>query len=408
MTDARALGFDPARLARIGPFIDKAFVDNGKIAMSQMLVARNGQEVYRHQSGIARADGTALRDDAIFRIASMTKPVTSIAFMTLVEEGLISLEDPVSKVIPEFKTLGVYAGGGGAAPFMPAKPCAPMRMVDLLTHMSGLTYGFQNRSSVDAAYRKVLPDGGRDIAGFDHFVAELAKIPLEFAPGTAWNYSVSTDVLGIVVSRLAGQPLGEVFKERIFDPLGMTDTGFTVPEEKRERLTDCWIYVPGGKPKLIDEAAKSTLTRPAAFEGGGGGLQSTLEDYHRFCRMLVGRGTADGVQIVSPKTIELMTSNFLPGAQDLTNLSKSLFSEANNAGTGFGLGFGVTIDPVRALVPGSKGEYFWGGMFSTAFFVDPVEKIHMVFMTQLSPSGAYPIRRQLKTLIYSALTESYA
>ena len=408
MIDTRSLGFDPARLARIGPFIDEAFVNKGKIPMSQVLVARRGQEVYRHQSGVARADGTPLRDDAIFRIASMTKPVTSIAFMTLVEEGRISLEDPVHKVIPEFRNLGVYNGGGGAAPFMPVKPCAPMRMVDLLTHMSGLTYGFQNRTSVDAAYRDVLPDGGRDIAGFDHFIAELAKIPLEFAPGSAWNYSVSTDVLGVVVSRLAGKSLGEVFKERIFDPLGMPDTGFTLAEEKRDRLTDCWAYVPGGKPRVIDEAANSNVTKPAKFEGGGGGLQSTLEDYHRFCRMLVGDGTADGVQIVSPKTLQLMTSNFLPGGQDLTTLSRSLFSEANNAGTGFGLGFGVTIDPVRALVPGSVGEYFWGGMFSTAFFVDPVEKIHMVFMTQLSPSGAYPIRRQLKTLIYSALTESYA
>ena len=408
MADPRSQGLDAARLARIGAFIDEAYVDKGKIAMSQILVARNGEAVYRHQSGVARADGSALRDDAIFRIASMTKPVTSIAFMSLLEEGRVALEDPVAKVIPEFAGLGVYNGGGGAVPFMPTKPCAPMRMVDLMTHMSGLTYGFQNRSSVDAAYRKSLPDGSREIAGFDHFLAELARIPLEFAPGTAWNYSVSTDVLGIVVSRLAGKSLGEVFQERIFGPLGMVDTGFTLPEEQRDRLTDCWAYIPGKPPRLIDEAKTSKLTLPATFEGGGGGLISTTEDYHRFCQMLVGRGEANGVRIVSPKTIDLMTRNFLPGGADLTAMSKSLFSEANNAGTGFGLGFGVMLDPARALVPGSVGEYFWGGMFSTAFFVDPVEKIHAVFMTQLSPSGAYPIRRQLKTLIYSALTDSYA
>lgn len=408
MTDPRSLGFDPARLARIGAFIDDAYVDKGKLAMTQILVARDGQEVYRHQSGVARADGTALREDAIFRIASMTKPVTSIAFMSLLEEARIALEDPVTKVIPEFKGLGVYNGGGGAAPFVPATPCAPMRMVDLLSHMSGLTYGFQNRTSVDAAYRKSLPDGGRDIPGNDHFIAELAKIPLEFAPGSAWNYSVSTDVLGVVIARLAGKPLGEVFKERIFDPLGMVDTGFMLPEDQRHRLTDCWTYVPGQKPKLIDEAAKSKLTQPPSFENGGGGLVSTTDDYHRFCQMLIGKGAVGGTRIISPKTLDLMTRNFLPGGADLTQMSRSLFSEAHNAGTGFGLGFGVLLDPVRAQIPGSAGEYFWGGMFSTAFFIDPVEKIHAVFMTQLSPSGAYPIRRQLKTLIYSALTDSYA
>ena len=401
-------GMSKDRLARIAPFLQERYIGSGKLPMADVLVARDGEPVYRATLGNARADGTPLQPDAIFRIASMTKPVTSIAFMQLVEEGKVALDDPVARVIPEFANLGVYNGGGGAAPFLPTKPCAPMRMVDLLSHMSGLTYGFQNRTSIDAAYRQTLPDGGRNIPGNDFFVAELAKLPLEFAPGSSWNYSVSTDVLGVVVARLAGKSLGEVFAERIFGPLGMHDTGFAIPEAERLRLADCWTFVPGKPPKLIDSAETSKLTRPAAFENGGGGLISTTADYDRFCRMLIGRGALDGARIVSPKTLDLMTRNQLPGGADLAAVSKSLFSESSNAGAGFGLGFAMTLDPARALIPGSAGEFYWGGMFSTFFFIDPVERLHMVFMTQLSPSSTYPVRRQLKTLIYGAVEESYA
>ena len=408
MSGPTLAGMSPQRLARIEPLLRERYIGPGKLAMADVLVARDGEPVYRVTMGNARADGTPLKPDAIFRIASMTKPVTSIAFMQLVEEGKVALDDPVARVIPEFANLGVYNGGGGSAPFAPAKPCAPMRMVDLLTHMAGLTYGFQNRTSIDAAYRKTLPDGGRSMQGFDWFIAELAKIPLEFAPGTGWNYSVATDVLGIVVSRIEGKPLGQVLAERIFAPLGMADTGFHLPEAERARLTDCWAYDPGNPPKLIDRGSESKLTVPATFEGGGGGLVSTVADYHRFCRMLIGRGVLDGVRIVSPKTLDLMTRNQLPGGADLAAVSQSLFSEASNAGAGFGLGFAMTLDPARALIPGSAGEFYWGGMYSTFFFIDPVERLHMVFMTQLSPSSAYPIRRQLKTLIYGAVEESYA
>ena len=401
-------GMSKDRLARIAPFLEERYIGSGKLPMADVLVARDGEPVYRATLGNARADGTPLKSDAIFRIASMTKPVTSIAFMQLVEEGKVALDDPVARVIPEFANLGVYNGGGGAAPFLPTKPCSPMRMVDLLSHMSGLTYGFQNRTSIDAAYRKTLPDGGRNIPGNDFFIAELAKLPLEFAPGSSWNYSVSTDVLGVVVTRLAGKSLGEVFAERIFGPLGMHDTGFAIPEAERLRLADCWTFVPGKPPKLIDTGSSSKLTQPAKFEGGGGGLVSTVADYDLFCRMLIGRGALDGVRIVSPKTLDLMTRNQLPGGADLAAVSKSLFSESSNAGAGFGLGFAMTLDPARALIPGSAGEFYWGGMFSTFFFIDPVERLHMVFMTQLSPSSAYPVRRQLKTLIYGAVEESYA
>ncbi|HQS96113.1 MAG: serine hydrolase [Novosphingobium sp. 17-62-19] len=408
LSDAKSLGFEADRLARIGAFLDETYIANGRLPGLDVLVARDGEPVYRHTSGKARADGTPMAVDTLCRIASMTKPLTSVAFMMLVEEGKIALDDPVTKVIPEFASLGVYAGGGGEQGFFPARPAPAMRMVDLITHQSGLTYGIQNRTNVDAAYRKGRLDGHASLPGNDHFIEHLAKLPLEFAPGEAWNYSVGTDVLGVIVARLSGMSLGEFFATRIFAPLGMVDTGFHCPDNKAHRLADAFAYQQGGAPLLFDPAEKSGTRRVPQFESGGGGLLSTTADYHRFCRMLVNGGAADGTRLLSPKTLQLMTANHLPGGADLTQVSRALFSEAYNAGAGFGLGFGVTIDPARALVPGSAGEFYWGGIFSTAFFVDPVEKIHAVFMTQLYPSFIYPIRRQLKTLIYSALAESRA
>lgn len=408
LSDAQVLGFEPDRLGRIGAFLDDQYIASGRLPGLDVLVARDGEAVYRHTSGRARQDGTPMSADTIFRIASMTKPLTSVAFMMLVEEGKVALDDPVTRVIPEFAALGVYAGGGGDVDFLPPRPAPVMRMVDLLTHQSGLTYGIQNRTNVDAAYRKARLDGHASLPGNDHFIEQLARLPLEFAPGDGWNYSVGTDVLGVVVARLAGMSLGEFLRTRILEPLGMVDTDFHCPDDKAHRLADAWAYRAGQAPQLFDPAETSGTRRVPRFESGGGGLLSTTADYHRFCRMLAGGGAADGVRIISPKTLQLMTANHLPGGADLTQVSKALFSEAYNAGAGFGLGFGMTIDPVRALVPGTAGEFYWGGIFSTAFFVDPVEKLHMVFMTQLYPSFVYPIRRQLKTLIYSALASSRA
>lgn len=408
LADPQTLGFDASRLERIAAFLDEQYVDSGRLPGLDVLVARDGDAVYRHTSGRAREDGTPMAPDTIHRIASMTKPLTSVAFMMLVEEGKVALDDPVTKVIPEFANLGVYAGGGGEVDFFPSRPAATMRMVDVISHQSGLTYGIQNRTNVDAAYRKARLDGHASLPGNDHFIEELARLPLEFEPGQGWNYSVGTDVLGVIVARLSGMSLGEFLKSRILDPLGMVDTGFHCPDDKAHRLADAWAYKAGERPQLFDPAEKSGTRRVPRFESGGGGLLSTTSDYHRFCRMLVNGGSADGARILSPKTIHLMTANHLPNGADLTQVSRALFSEAYNAGAGFGLGFGMTIDPARALVPGSAGEFYWGGIFSTAFFVDPVEKVHAVFMTQLYPSFIYPIRRQLKTLIYSALTESRA
>ena len=236
LADPKVLGFCPERLARIDGFLAEHYLESGRLPFVQLLVARDGQVVHFGQAGQMRADGTPIREDALLRIASMTKPVTSVAFMQLVEQGKVALDDPIARVLPELANLGVYAGGGGAVPFAPPTPTRPIRFVDLLTHMSGLTYGLQNRTSVDAAYRAVELDFGREHHSSEEYLAHLAKLPLEFEPGTGWNYSVSTDVLGIAVERLTGMRLGEYFREHIFAPLGMRDTGFDLPAGQGDRL----------------------------------------------------------------------------------------------------------------------------------------------------------------------------
>lgn len=405
-------GFDAGRLDRIAAFVERDYVGPGRFPGADILVARDGVPVWRATMGQMRADGTPWAEDAICRIASMTKPIVSIAFMTLVEEGLVALDDPVTRFVPEFADLQVYAGGGGDAPFNPGPRAAPMRMVDLLTHRSGLTYGIQNRNNLDAAYRKGRLDGHASLAGNDALIAGLAALPLEFQPGEAWQYSVSVDVLGVIISRITGKSLGDVLQERVFGPLGMVDTAFHCPDDKVHRLVDAWMHVPGGKPKLFDPAEKSGVRRVPGFESGGGGLLSTTADYHRFCRMLAGGGAADGVRIIAPTTLRLMTTNHLrraDGAEaDLPQVARALFSDAKQAGTGFGLGFAVNIDPARTLTAGNAGEFFWSGIFSTKFFVDPTEGLSVVFMTQIYPSVVFPIREQLKTLAYAALTDSRA
>jgi CubicO group peptidase (beta-lactamase class C family) len=404
LADPGAHGFDPERLAAIPAFLQQRYLDTGKLPHAQLLIGRGDEVVTFWSSGAAREDGAAAIDEtSIFRIASMTKPVTSVAFMQLVEQGKVALDTPVHHVLPELKGVGVYNGGGGGVPFATKPTGEPMRMVDLLRHTSGLTYGFQNRSNIDAAYREARLENWHGNLDLDGFVAALGKLPLEFSPGEAWNYSVSTDVLGAVVQRVSGVALPDYFRERIFAPLGMEDTGFHLPPEKVDRLPDCWTFVPGKGRIMYDRGGASAWSRPPKLVSGGGGLVSTSRDYHRFCRMCLNRGTLDGVRIVGRKSLELMTLNHLPGGKDLSTLSRSMFSETVNAGAGFGLGFAVTIDVARSMIPGTVGEYYWGGLFSTAFFIDPVERIICIFMTQVSPSNAYPIRRELKTLIYSAL-----
>jgi CubicO group peptidase (beta-lactamase class C family) len=408
MAKPESVGMSSERLGRIDRFITAKYLDTGKLPCAQTLVWRRGELV--HSSTLGKADverGTALREDAIFRIYSMTKPITSAAFMMLVEEGLVALDDPVHRYIPEWRDMGVFEAGIDGA-YQTRRTAQPMRCIDLLRHTTGLTYGFQNRTNVDAAYRKLKVNDFATEGGLETMMAQLATLPLEFSPGEAWNYSVSTDVVGYLVQKISGVPFDLFLKDRIFEPLKMKDTAFFVPEDKRERFTACYALTPSGRTILQDDPAKSPYLSDPLLKSGGGGLVGTAADYLRFARMLLNGGELDGARILSPKTIRLMTLNHLPGGQELTQASRSLFSEAVFEGLGFGLGFAMTVDQARTKTPGSLGEYFWGGMASTAFWVDPVEDLTCVFMTQLMPSNSYPIRRELRTLVYSAMTESDA
>ncbi|MDB5691471.1 MAG: hypothetical protein JWO81_534, partial [Alphaproteobacteria bacterium] len=308
LADPQSMGFDPARLARLDRFIAERYLEPGLLPHAQLLVARDGIPVHFSTQGAARAGSDApLGEDAIFRIASMSKPITSVAFMMLMEEGKVALDLPVADVIPELAELGVYEGGGGGSAFRTRPPDRPMLMLDLLRHTSGLTYDFQYRSNVDAAYRARKLQTLRPTRNLDDFVAALGEVPLEFSPGEAWNYSVSTDVLGLVVERVSGMKFEAFLESRIFAPLGMTDTGFHVPAAKRERLPDAWALHPEKGRILYDSGAESDWAEPPLLVGGGGGLVSTTADYHNFCRMLLGGGATGGVRILGRKTLDLMT-----------------------------------------------------------------------------------------------------
>jgi CubicO group peptidase (beta-lactamase class C family) len=404
-------------LDRIEEHLKRRYIDAGRFPGTLLVVYRRGKVVHSAVQGFADLERKApVKDDTIFRIYSMTKPITSVAFMMLVEEGRVALDEPVHKYIPEWKNLGVFQAGTAPA-FLTKPPARPMQIVDLMRHTSGLTYGFQQRGNVDAAYRKAKI-GEVELAGtLDTMIADLAKIPLEFSPGEAWNYSVSTDVIGYLIGKISGVPFEQFLKERIFDPLDMADTDFFVPADKVHRFAACYNADPGGMMSFHavekkggltlqdDPATSSFLTRPS-FISGGGGLCSTAADYLTFCRALLGGGELGGVRLIGPKTLALMTTNHLPGGRDLPEMSRSMFAEATYNGIGFGLGFSVTMDPAKTLIPGSAGEYAWGGAATTSFWIDPAEELVAIFMTQVLPSSAYPVRRELRTMIYAAITDS--
>jgi CubicO group peptidase (beta-lactamase class C family) len=406
MPNPKAAGLSPSRLETLDRFLQSRYIDTGKIPGALTLIARRGEVAHFSALGMADVERRkSVREDTIFRLYSMTKPLTSVAFMMLVEQGLTALDEPVHNVIPEWKDLGVYQGGFMES-YRTTRPARPMLMIDLLRHTSGLTYGFQQTTNVDAGYRKLQV--GERLAGetLDGMIAKLAGLPLEFSPGTAWNYSHSTDVLGYLVGRISGQPFDQYLREHIFEPLGMTDSGFLVPAGKESRFAACYAFTPKNPMMLFDDPARSPYLQPPSMVSGGGGAVSTASDYLRFCRMLLNGGTLDGVQILSPKTIALMTLNHLPDGKDLPALSRSLFSEVTYNGVGFGLGFAVTLDTTRTMLPGSIGDYFWGGAASTYFWIDPREELITIFMTQLMPSTTYAIRRELRTLVYSAFSEA--
>jgi CubicO group peptidase (beta-lactamase class C family) len=405
VTTPQSLGFSSARLARIERFLKEQYIETGRLAGTLLAITRHGEPVYSSVAGLAdRERSVPMREDTLFRIYSMTKPLTSVAFMMLVEEGRVALEDPVHRFIPSWRDLGVFVAGVPGA-FQTKRPVAPMRIIDLLRHTSGLTYGFQARSNVDAAYRKESIGAVEGDVSLERMIELLARTPLEFSPGEAWNYSVSTDVLGYLVGAISGQPFDAFLRERILEPLEMTDTEFFVPADNHARFAACYALDKSGRLVLQDDPATSRFLAPPRFVSGGGGLVGTAADYLKFCHMLLNGGSANGNCFLAPMTIRLMTMNHLPGGRELIEMSRSLFSEAAYAGLGFGLGFAVVLDRAKTLTAGNVGEYFWGGAASTAFWIDPADDVAVVFMTQFMPSTLYPIRRELRTLVYAALEE---
>ena len=413
-----SVGMSSARLARLDAVMKRRYVDSGYLPGLLTQIFRKGQLVHTGLCGRMDLErGKKMREDAIFRIYSMSKPITAVALMMLVEEGLIGLDDLVHSHIPAWKNLGVYASGmpsllaDAPSSFLTTPTLRPMKVVDLATHTSGLTYGFMMRTAVDAAYRRAKVTDRQTPGGLSGMVDQLAQIPLDFSPGTAWNYSVSIDVLGYLVEKLSGIGFGEFLRTRLLEPLGMSDTAFSVPGEKVERFTCC--YQPEGQGrglKLQDDARESTYAKPPLLELGGGGLVSTAHDYLRFCRMMLNGGTLDGVQILSPKTVALFSLNYLPDGKEVADMAlPGMFSESGYAGVGFSLGCGVNVDVAKTRLPGSLGEYFWGGAAATAFWIDPNEELAVVFMTQVIGSEArLTLRRDLRTLVYAAMTELFA
>ncbi len=419
MSKPEAAGFSSARLARLDQVMKARYVDSGQLPGMLTQVWRKGALVHTGMAGLMDIErNKPMREDAIFRIYSMTKPITAVALMMLVEEGKIGLDDDVHAHIPSWRNLRVYATGmptllASAPPSFVTTPVKrPMKVVDLVTHTSGLTYGFMMRTMVDAAYRKQKIGDFQTPGGLDAMIEELSKLPLDFSPGEYWNYSVSIDVMGYLVQKLSGQTFGEFLRTRLFEPLGMKDTAFYCPHDKIERFTSCYQPKPGGGGLAIqDDAQKSTYAEPPKLESGGGGLVSTIHDYMRFCRMMLNRGSLDGVHYLSPKTVEMFSMNLLPGGKLMNDMvaGPGLFSEAGYGGVGFSIGCGVNMDVAKSRLPGSVGEYFWGGAAATAFWIDPKEDLTVVFMTQVMGSESrLTLRRDLRTLVYSAMTESFA
>ena len=389
------VGLDSNVLKNIRTYLDDTYVKDGKYVGTLTLVARKGEIAYLDSLGFMdRENERPMQEDAIFRIYSMTKSVTSIAVMQLLEKSKFRLDDPVHWYIPQFKDIGVYQAGVYPN-FLTSKPERDMSIKDLLTHMSGLTYNFMYRTNVDAAHRS--SDLMRS-ENLEEFVNTLSKLPLEFSPGKKWNYSVSTDVLGYLVEQVSGQSLDEYFKKNIFEPLGMEDTDFECPDAKLSRLASLDEYNQSGKPKLM-----KVPSLDVKMMSGGGGLFSTMSDYYKFASMLLNQGEMNGERIIGRKTLQYMTSNHLPNGRDLTEMSESAFSETPYAGVGFGLGFSVMLDPLKSQTLSDIGEFGWGGMASTVFFINPKEDMLVIFLTQLVPSSTYQVRRELRSLVYSAL-----
>lgn len=419
-----SVGLSTDRLNHINELIT-SYIESSKIAGAITLVSRRNKVAHFQCYGKMNLETNKLmREDTIFRIYSMTKPITSVAMMMLYEQGYFQLDTPVSEFIPEFKYLEVFKSGT-ADNYKTEKPEREMNIADLLSHTSGLTMDVMNASPVDAMYRSAGIQGSHSNGTLEDLVMKLSKMPLLFSPGTRWNYSLSTEVVAYLVQIISKCRFDEFVKSNITNPLGMVDTDFFVPKEKQDRFSANYTHIdlipadqkkhfsqymtadavisPERKLVLIDDPVSGRFSSPRTFHSGGGGLVSTAADYLKFTQMLINNGEYNDKQILSPKTISLMTANHLP--TDLENYSLPGFSETSQAGIGFGLGFAIMLDPAKANILGTPGEYNWGGGASTTFFVDPKEEMIAILLTQLLPSTAYPIRREFKIAVYQAIVK---
>jgi CubicO group peptidase (beta-lactamase class C family) len=402
--DPAEVGLNAARLQRIPGYFD-GYIERKKLPCVACLVARGGQVAHLSVQGATEMGGRrAIDEETIYRIYSMTKPVTSVAAMMLFEDGLLRLDHELHRYIPDFQDVMVFDGGTAEQPKL-RKPDRPIMVRDLFLHTSGLTYGFLQQGPVDAIYRARKIEYPQHTGDLKSFCELLASAPLAFSPGERWNYSNATDVLGRVIEVVSGMSLDEFLQKRLFGPLGMKDTFFHVPADKLDRLMACYWRNPANAQITLSDpagAASSYAKKPNVFSGGGG-LASTIGDYFRFCMMLRNGGQLDGVRMLSPKTLQFMTMNHLPGNRTIAQMGDKTFSETRMDGSGFGLGWAVTTDVIATAQPGSAGTYSWGGMASTYFWIDPVEDIIAIQMTQLMPSASYPIRPQLQQLVYAAI-----
>ncbi len=396
-----SLGLSSTRLAKIGPWMEKLVADR-KFAGLSVAVMRHGELAYFNAAGQAElARGAPFTRDTLVRIYSMTKPLTSTAIMMLYEDGHFQLDDSVAKFLPSFASMRVFVGGSRAKPeTVPAARDITFR--DLLTHTSGLSYGFMDATPIDAIYRETGVDFQLSDLSLAEVADKAAAVPLLAQPGTAWNYSIATDIIGRLVEVISGQPFDRFLIERVLKPLGMADTVFQVSPDMLPRFAACYGRGPDGAAVLVDDPTTSRyLTR--RLPSGGGGLVGPIDDYLKFCRFILNKGDLNGVRLLGRKTVELMTSNHLPG--DLAAMGQARFSESSYVGIGFGLGFSVMLDPAAAQILGTPAEVAWGGAASTAFWIDPKEDMAVVLFSQLLPSSAWPVRRELRVLTYQAVID---
>jgi CubicO group peptidase (beta-lactamase class C family) len=402
-------GLDAGRLERISEHLERNYIVPGKIVGAQVSVARHGHLAYAKSFGqMDRERAKPMRDDTIFRIYSMTKPITSVALMTLYEQGHFQLNDPVHRYVPSWRNHKVWVSGEGED-MKTEKLKRPVSFRDVLSHTAGFTYGgglpgVGLQHPIDKVYRALK------IRSFDapdsmaEFMDKMGQVPLRYQPGERWMYSLATDVCGALVEIISGTPFAQYLDEVIFQPLGMKDTAFQVAPEKKERFAANYQREPDKSLKLIDDPEASPFLKEPGFKSGGGGLTGTSADYLRFCEMLRRGGELDGHRVLGPRTVELMHMNHLAGGKTLTDMAIGAFSETAYDGVGFGLGFASTLGEVESGGYG-RGDYYWGGAASTIFWVDPKEDLSVVFMTQLMPSATFNFRGQLKNIIYSAILD---